>query len=114
VELQFTKGRLYIGPRLELWKSKQAEAGEDWWYELVKDEFPSPAWTEPPIKVAANDLISAIETDGECRCTGCDGRASIEIIMAIYESEHRENTKVHLPLGTSESVLEILRREGKL
>ena len=114
VELQFTKGKVYIGPKLELWTSRQAEAAEEWWRQLVPGEFPKPAWTEPPIQVAAQDLVLAIEQDSECRCTGYDGRASIEIIMAIYESERRKNAKVHLPIGTSESVLEILRREGKL
>ena len=113
VELQFTKGKVYIGPKLELWTSKQADMAEEWWCELVPGEFPKPAWTEPSIKVAAQDLVSAIEQDRECRCTGYDGRASIEIIMAIYESERRSNTKVRLPLGVSESVLEIMRREGK-
>ena len=123
VELQFTRGKVYIGPRLELWTSRQADTGEDWWYELVPSEFPvrrsrrllfaEPAWAEPSLKVAAQDLVSAIEQDKECRCTGYDGRASIEIIMAIYESERRSNAKVYLPLGISESVLEIMRREEK-
>jgi len=113
VELQFTKGKVYIGPKFEIWTSRQAKTAEGWWYELAQGEFPKPAWTEPPIQVAAKDLVLAIEQDKECRCTGYDGRASIEIIMAIYESERRMNAKVYLPIGTSESALEILRREGR-
>ena len=55
-----------------------------------------------------------MENDSQPRCTGYDGRASIEIIMAIYESERRNNAWVDLPLGVSDSLVEILRREGKL
>ena len=34
--------------------------------------------------------------------------------MAIYESERRGNGWVDLPLGTAESLVEVLRREGKI
>jgi predicted dehydrogenase len=114
VELQFTKGKVRLGPDFALWTTRPLEFEKGWWYELVPGEFPAPAWEEPGLLVAARDLVEAVETGRECRCTGADGRAAIEIIMAIYESERRGNAKVHLPLGIQESVLEVLRREGKM
>lgn len=113
VELQFTHGRVRLGPDFALWNIRPLEFEKGFWYELVPGEFPVPAWEEPPLLVAARDLVEALETDRECRCHGEDGRAAIEIIMAIYESQRRGNAKVHLPLGIEESVLEVLRREGQ-
>lgn len=113
IELQFTHGKVAL-PSEGLWtiRPKDFEAG--WWYELAPGQFPEIPWDEPAIRLAARDLIGAIKEGRDCRCTGADGRAAIEIIMAIYESERRGNTKVNLPLGLGESVLESLRREGRL
>jgi len=113
IELQFTHGKVAL-PSEELWTIRPEDFEAGWWYELTPGEFPESPWDEPAIQLAARDLIGAIEEDRDCRCTGADGRAAIEIIMAIYESERRGNTKVHLPLGLGESALEILRREGRL
>ena len=114
VELQFVRGVVRLGSDFQLWRSEPVDLEEDWWHGLAPGTFPEPTWTDPPILMAARDLIQAIEEDREPRCTGYDGRASLEIIMAIYESERRDNTKVHLPLGTQKSTLEMLRRERKL
>jgi predicted dehydrogenase len=58
------------------------------------------------------DLIRAIERDSEPRCSGLDGRAALEVAMAIYESE-RTGGPVHLPLSKGNSPLvEMVRRGG--
>ena len=45
----------------------------------------------------AKDLISAIETDTETQGSLYDGRAALEMILAVYES-HRLQSPVKLPL----------------
>ncbi len=58
------------------------------------------------------DLIRAIERDSEPRCSGREGRAALEVAMAIYESE-RTGGVVHLPLQRRTSPLaEMVRRGG--
>ncbi|MBI4531427.1 MAG: Gfo/Idh/MocA family oxidoreductase [Candidatus Latescibacteria bacterium] len=113
IECQFTRGMVKLGTNAGFWVSREEEFEKPWWYELVVGEMPPPAWEEQGILLAARDLIGAIEEGRECRCTGYDGRAAIEVIMAIYESERRGNTRAHLPLGVEESLVDVLRREGK-
>lgn len=114
VELQCERGVVRQGFNAGLWQAQMEAFEQPWWYELVPAEPLALAWTERPVLLAARDLIEAIEQDRAPRCSGYDGRAAVEIIMAVYESERRGNAKVYLPLGTQESALEALRREGKL
>jgi predicted dehydrogenase len=81
---------------------------------MVPGTLPAPLWDETSPYRAAQDLVECIETGREPRCNGQDGRAAIEAIMAIYESQRRANARVDLPLGIGESLLEILKREGQL
>jgi len=55
----------------------------------------------------ALDLIRAIETDTQPKCSMYDGRAAVEMIMAVYES-HRLNESVTLPLKNREHPLKLL------
>lgn len=114
VEFQCEKGVVRMGTNAGLWRSRPQvfEAGR--WWELVPDALPEPAWPETPVLRAAQDMIACIEQGREPLCTGRDGRAAVEVIMAIYESERRGNAWVGLPLGAGESLVEVLRREGKL
>ena len=57
------------------------------------------------------DLVQCIETGGQPHCSGDDGRAALEVIMAIYESE-RTGGPVHLPLANRQSPLAQMNREG--
>jgi len=58
------------------------------------------------------DLIRAIERDRQPRCSGREGRADLEVAMAIYESE-RTGGLVHLPLKKRTSpLLEMVRAGG--
>jgi predicted dehydrogenase len=57
------------------------------------------------------DLIRAIERDDEPRCSGREGRAALEVAMAIYESE-RTGGVVRLPLRKSTSPLVEMTRRG--
>ena len=53
------------------------------------------------------DLIRAIETDTQPKGSMYDGRAALEMILAIYES-HRLNARVELPLKNRKHPLSML------
>lgn len=114
IEFQCEKGVIRMGTNAGLWRSRPQAFEKGWWWELTPGPLPDPAWPETPVLCAARDLIESIEQGRQPRCTGRDGRAAVEIITAIYESERRGNAWVHLPLGAQESPVEVLRREGKL
>jgi len=111
IELHFERGMLRLGRSGEAFESRRAPTQETWWHRLYECEFPAPAWDEPAILVAAKDLVGAIEEGRECRSTGHDGRAAIEIIMAIYESERRGNAKVHFPFRNPRRMLDVMRED---
>ncbi|MBI1924136.1 Gfo/Idh/MocA family oxidoreductase [Candidatus Poribacteria bacterium] len=114
VELQCEKGIVRLGFGEGLWQSQPIEFEKGSWWNLAPGSLPAPAWTETSTLRAAQDLIDCIESDRQPRCTGSDGRAAIEVIMAVYESERRGSGWVDLPLGVGESLVEVLRKEGKL
>jgi predicted dehydrogenase len=70
-------------------------------------ELPGP----PAFAIAARELVDALEDRTTISSTGADGRASLELIMAIYESQRRGNTPVQLPLPAGPSPLAALARE---
>ncbi len=85
------------------------------WYELVKGEFPKPPWTEPPLLIAARDMLDCMDSrEKQPRCNGADGRAAIEIIMGIYESARRGSEMVQFPVQVRERMVDVLARERKL
>jgi predicted dehydrogenase len=58
-------------------------------------------------RLIALDLIRAIETDTQPKGSAYDGRAALEMILAVYES-HRLNTPVELPLKNRKHPLSLL------
>lgn len=61
-----------------------------------------------PVNIlVAKDLIRAIETDTQPKGGMYDGRAALEMILAVYES-HRLNSPVPLPLKNREHPLKLL------
>ena len=93
-------------------KSVRADTDETWWHTLTEDQFPPSVWDGTGILNAVRDLVAAIETGAETRSTGEDGRAAIEVIMALYESERRGHEKIPLPLEEPRRRLEVLRAGG--
>jgi predicted dehydrogenase len=57
------------------------------------------------------DLIESIEEDREHRSSGYQGRATLEVLMAIYESSRRRR-RVGLPLEEKESPLTLMIQDG--
>ena len=72
------------------------------------------AWVTPelpPESDPVQDLIAAIEEDREHRSSGYQGYATLELLMAIYESS-RKRRRVHLPLEEMESPLTLMVEDG--
>lgn len=65
----------------------------------------------PAFLAAAHELVDALEGRAELCSTGADGRASMELIEAIYESQRRGNAPVQLPLPAGPPALGALARE---
>lgn len=87
-----------------------------------------PRWQQVPINPALlpwprrsldsciaemQDLIACIGTGRRPRCSGEDGRAALEVIMGLYESE-RTGGPVQLPLSRRDSPIVQISREGAL
>ena len=58
-------------------------------------------------RLIARDLIRAIENNTQPKGSIYDGRAALEMILAVYES-HRLNAPVNLPLGNRKHPLRLL------
>ncbi|MHC4085674.1 MAG: Gfo/Idh/MocA family protein [Planctomycetota bacterium] len=58
-------------------------------------------------RLIALDLIRAIETDTQPKGSAYDGRAALEMILAVYES-HRLNARVGIPLKNRRHPLSLL------
>ena len=64
-------------------------------------------------RLVALDLLRAIETDAQPRGSMYDGRAALEMILAVYES-HRKEGPVKLPLENRKHPLTLLHSGGLL
>ena len=64
-------------------------------------------------KIIVNELIQAVEEDRDVvvSSSGKDGRAAIEMIMAVHES-HRLGERVYFPMENRENPYEVWKREG--
>ena len=60
--------------------------------------FPWPARMQGMGLTAVADLVSAIENGHQPRCSGYDGRAALEVAVALRESHRRGGVKVMLPV----------------
>lgn len=71
-------------------------------------------WMSPelPSEVTpVHDMIDAIEEDREHRSSGYQGYATLELLMAIYESS-RTRRRVQLPMEEMESPLTLMIEDG--
>jgi predicted dehydrogenase len=118
VELQGTDGKIVMGSLgYSLWSSQrspymihESDPNVDW-RQLVPGPFPEVPRVSNVLE-AAKDMINCMDTGKTPNGDGHDGRAALEIIMAIYESQRRGNVKVSLPLPGGPSSLHLMREEG--
>jgi predicted dehydrogenase len=97
IDLQGTTGVLRLGndtaeiacAKLVSFEAAHAETPDFEWQVLESEPLPAIP-SAPAFALAARELIDALEGRASISSTGADGRASMEIIMAIYESQRRQ------------------------
>ncbi|MEO7912433.1 MAG: MBL fold metallo-hydrolase [Roseiflexaceae bacterium] len=118
LDVQGTTGMLRLGndtaeisyAKPVAFEAARAETPDFEWQVLETGTLPDlPA--PPAFALAARELIDALEGRATISSTGADGRASMEMIMALYESQRRGNAPVQLPLPVGSSPLTALARE---
>jgi predicted dehydrogenase len=118
LDVQGTKGTLSLGmssfsiarARPAGFEAARADAPGFEWQVLEREPLPAISSAQPFV-LAARELLDALDGRATISSTGADGRASLEIIMAIYESQRRGNQPVELPLPAGPSPLAALARQ---
>ena len=65
----------------------------------ARSPFPHPARPEGQGITVVNDLIDAIENNRPPRCSGADGRAALEVAIALRESHRQGGIRIDLPIA---------------
>ena len=115
-ELRGTKGVIrFVNERVQLFQSEPDEYEPDsgfQWSSLQPREMEHPAPASSYV-VALEELVGALEGRAELRSDGRVGRRSLEMVMAIYQSQLEGNQPVRFPVTLGESGVEALRRTGR-
>ncbi|MGQ9629666.1 MAG: Gfo/Idh/MocA family protein [bacterium] len=114
VDLQGSEGRILIGNAvLQFW-----QVGDSPRYvgfrELAVAPFPHLGEPQNSYVAEIEELINCVEGGCESSSDGREGRASLELAMAIYESAAHRGKRIHLPLRAKRSPLLRAIREGKI
>jgi len=97
VDVVGTSGRIRsLGNGLdwELWK----KADDDRLAGYARSPFPRPQRLLSAQANAVWDLVKCLDEGGQPHCTGEDGRAALELAIALRQS-HRERARIDLPLA---------------
>ena len=103
-----------ISERVKLYQSQpgdyEPDSGFQWSALLPADvEQPEPASS---YSEALDELLGALDEEGTLRSDGVVGRRSLEMVMAIYESQLAGNRPVRFPVTESQSGVGRLRAAG--
>jgi predicted dehydrogenase len=108
LELQGTRGRLFIDPAQEgwtLWEYRSPSPAREGkvWYEgnpckVRRIRHVESSGGRGTLVAAIEELISCIEGGHEGRSSGYDGRAALELALAVYHSHAAGGARVTLPL----------------
>jgi UDP-N-acetylglucosamine 3-dehydrogenase len=117
VEIQGTEGVIVLANSgHQLWQGvdrtdriNEPDSRIEWW-ELESRDFP-PVPATSTIRDAIAELVQCIETGATPSSPGEDGVASLEMVMAVYESQRRHKP-ITFPLADRYSALYRLREEG--
>lgn len=99
IDIVGTGGRIRIsnnGKKIELWKPRESKYYSDY-IELVQENVNLGERNNMMVK-AVEDVVRSLEKNKETKCTGDDGRAALELALAIQESSRNKNIKITLPL----------------
>ena len=107
-------GNMFVYPH-----SRWVPGSDDKWRPIVIEEWEREqrrrgvSSTTLSNKIIVNELIQAVEEDRDVvvSSSGKDGRAAIEMIMAVHES-HRLGERVYFPMENRENPYEVWKREG--
>ena len=115
-ELRGTEGVIrFLGEQVNLYRAVEddyePDSGFQWnALKLTPVDHPPPAST---YVLALNELVNALEGHGALRSDGRVGRRSLEMVMAVYQSQLAGNRPAHFPLAERGSGVEALRRAGR-
>lgn len=106
LEIQGSKGKMLLYTNeAHLWKLEDSKYASHF-KELVSVPYPKVQAKLNPYLEAYRELISCVrEGSQSATSSGLDGRAALEIIMAIYESKRQGLTRVYTPLPGERSSL---------
>lgn len=106
LEIQGSSGKMILQTNdAFMWKYADSKYASHF-RELVPVTFPSPSQKLNPYMEAYSELIRCVDTGRQSSISsGEDGRAALEIIMAIYDSKRKNCQRVHLPLPGEPSSL---------
>lgn len=114
-ELRGTRGIIrFVQEQVQLLQSEQDVYEPDsgfQWSSLQSRQMAHPQPTSSYV-VALDELVGALQGEGSLRSDGQVGRRSLEMVMAIYQSQLEGNQPVRFPVSLGESGVEALRRCG--
>ena len=118
IEIQGTEGAILLsGDGNRWWRSvdrtdriNEPNPQIEWW-QLEAEPFPTVPETSSILE-AVRELVHCMETGATPSSPGEDGVASLEMVMAVYESQRQGNCPVTFPLSDRSSILYRLREAG--
>jgi UDP-N-acetyl-2-amino-2-deoxyglucuronate dehydrogenase len=114
-ELRGTTGVIKMLPEtVHLWAAERGNYEKDsgfQWSGLKSQEIerPAPAST---YMLALDEMVAALDGNGELRSDGKVGRRSMEMVAAVYQSQLADNRPVSLPLEQRSNPIVALRKAG--
>jgi predicted dehydrogenase len=114
-ELRGSEGVILMkGEQVQLSKAEkemyEPDSGFQWsTLEARQVDHPAPIST---YVAALDELVAALTGNGSMRSDGLVGRRSLEMVMAIYQSQLNNNQPVSFPLEDRSSAVEALRQTG--
>ena len=115
-ELRGTRGVIrFVREQVQLFQSEQDMYEPDsgfQWSSLRPRQVERPASASTYV-AALQELVDALEGRGTLRSEGRVGRRSLEMVMAIYQSQLQGNQPIRFPIALEESGVEALRRAGQ-
>jgi len=101
-----SEGRIDVGERENPQLKYKGKGDADW-------KVPALTYKIDPFAVQIKALVESVERNTEHPCSGRQGRATLEIIMAIHESARRR-AKIVLPLTIKEYPLAAMIEKGEI
>ena len=66
-----------------------------------REPVAAPKWEFEGIEAGVRELVSVLDGEGELSCTGRDGLAVVEMMLACLQSQVRGNVRIPIPLERS-------------